>query len=61
MSYKNGVAGLPLGGGKCVIITDPSRPDKAVLLKVFSKHVQSLGGRYWTAIDVVSDQKMQMF
>jgi len=52
MSYKNAMAGLPLGGGKCVIIADPSRPDKADLLRAFSKHVQSLGGKYWTAIDV---------
>lgn len=52
MSYKNAMAGLPLGGGKCVIIADPSRPDKADLLRAFSKHVQTLGGRYWTAIDV---------
>jgi len=33
MSYKNAVAGLPLGGGKCVIIADPSRADKAELLR----------------------------
>lgn len=52
MSYKNAIAGLPLGGGKCVIIADPSRPDKADLLRAFSRHVQSLGGRYWTAIDI---------
>ncbi len=52
MSFKNSVAGLPLGGGKSVIIADPSRPDKADLLRAFSKHVQSLGGRYWTAIDI---------
>jgi leucine dehydrogenase len=52
MSYKNSVAGLPLGGGKCVIIADPTRPDKAELLRAFSKHIQSLNGRYWTAIDI---------
>lgn len=52
MSYKNAMAGLPLGGGKCVIIADPAAPNKADLLRAFSKHVQSLGGRYWTAIDV---------
>ena len=52
MSYKSAVAGLPLGGGKCVIVADPARPDKADLLRSFSRHVQSLGGRYWTAIDV---------
>lgn len=52
MSYKNALAGLPLGGGKCVIMADPGVPHKADLLRAFSKHVQSLGGRYWTAIDV---------
>lgn len=52
MSYKNAVAGLPLGGGKSVIIADPSRPAKADLLRAFSRHVQRLGGRYWAAIDI---------
>ena len=52
MSYKNAMAGLPLGGGKCVIIADPDRPDKPELLRQFSKHVQQLGGRFWTAIDI---------
>ena len=40
MTYKNAVAGLPLGGGKCVIVGDPSRPEKAELLRAFSRHVQ---------------------
>ncbi len=52
MSYKNSAAGLPLGGGKCVIVADPTRPDKADLLRAMAEHVQTLGGRYWTAIDV---------
>jgi leucine dehydrogenase len=52
MSYKNAIANLPLGGGKSVIVADPARPDKADLLRAFSRHVQALGGRYWTAIDV---------
>ncbi len=52
MSYKNAVAGLPLGGGKSVIIADPKSADKADLLRAFSHHVQALNGRYWTAIDV---------
>jgi leucine dehydrogenase len=52
MTYKNALAGLPLGGGKCVIVCDPSRPEKAELLRAFSRHVQALHGRYWTAIDV---------
>jgi len=52
MSYKNALAGLPLGGGKCVIIADPASDNKQQLLRAFSRHVQSLNGRYWTAIDV---------
>lgn len=52
MTYKNAVAGLPLGGGKCVIIADPFSPQKPALLRAFSRHVQALGGRYWTAIDI---------
>lgn len=52
MTYKNAVAGLPLGGGKSVIIADPSCSNKTELLQAFSYHVQQLNGRYWTAVDV---------
>ena len=52
MSFKNALAGLPLGGGKSVIIADPSRENKPALLRAFSRHVQAMAGRYWTAIDV---------
>jgi leucine dehydrogenase len=52
MTYKNAVAGLPLGGGKCVIIADPNNSNKPALLHAFATHVQSLKGRYWTAIDI---------
>ena len=52
MTYKNAVAGLPLGGGKCVIIGDPNDKQKPEVLRAFAHHVQSLQGRYWTAIDV---------
>jgi leucine dehydrogenase len=52
MTYKNAIAGLPLGGGICVIVADPLRADKPDLLRAFSRHAQALGGRYWTAIDV---------
>jgi leucine dehydrogenase len=52
MSYKNAVAGLALGGGKAVIVADPGSPNKADLLRALATHVQSLGGRYWTSIDV---------
>lgn len=52
MTMKNAAAGLPLGGGKCVIIADPVSDNKPALLRAMARHVQSLGGRYWTAIDV---------
>ena len=52
MTYKNSVANLPLGGGKCVIIADPSDSRKPQLLRAMAAHVQSLAGRYWTAIDI---------
>ena len=29
MTYKNAMAGLPLGGGKCVIVADPDSENKA--------------------------------
>jgi len=52
MTYKNAIAGLELGGGKCVIIADPASPAKHDLLRAFSEYVQRMDGRYWTAIDV---------
>ena len=52
MSYKNAVAGLPHGGGKAVIIGDPSRDKTADLLRAYGQFVQTLGGRYVTACDV---------
>jgi leucine dehydrogenase len=52
MTYKNALAGLPLGGGKCVVIGDPSEPGKEARLRAMARQVQRLGGTYWTAIDV---------
>lgn len=52
MTYKNALAGLPLGGGKCVLIADSAGPNKHELLRAMGRQVQRLGGRYWTAIDV---------
>lgn len=52
MTMKNSAAGLPLGGGKCVVIADPSSSNKEQLLRAMARHVQGLGGRYWTAIDI---------
>jgi leucine dehydrogenase len=57
MTYKNAVAGLPLGGGKGVIMLRPEDAPldedrrRAALLD-FAETVDMLGGRYLTAEDV---------
>ena len=52
MSYKNAMAGLPLGGGKAVILADPERSKTTDMLHAFGKAVDQLCGRYVTAEDV---------
>jgi leucine dehydrogenase len=52
MSYKNAMAGLPLGGGKAVILADEARTKTPDLLHAFGKAVDQFGGRYVTAEDV---------
>ena len=52
MSYKNAMAGLPLGGGKSVILADAERTKTADMLHAFGKAVNELGGNYVTAEDV---------
>jgi leucine dehydrogenase len=52
MSYKNAMAGLPLGGGKSVILADDERTKTPDMLHAFGKAVDHLGGRYVTAEDV---------
>jgi len=54
MSFKNAAAGLPIGGGKGVIIADPSQKTDA-LFEAYAECVESLGGRYLTAEDVNTD------
>ena len=55
MTYKNAVAGLNLGGGKAVIIGDPSKDKSEALFRAFGQFVDSQGGRYITAEDVGID------
>jgi leucine dehydrogenase len=52
MSYKNAMAGLPLGGGKAVLLADSNRTKTPEMLHAFGKTVNGLGGRYITAEDV---------
>ncbi|WP_242425035.1 Glu/Leu/Phe/Val dehydrogenase dimerization domain-containing protein, partial [Frankia sp. EI5c] len=52
MAYKAAAAGLDLGGGKAVILGDPTRDKTEALLRAYGRFVASLGGRYVTACDV---------
>ena len=54
MSFKNAAAGMPIGGGKGVIIADPSQKTDA-MFEAYAECVESLGGRYLTAEDVNTD------
>jgi leucine dehydrogenase len=51
MTYKSAVAGLSLGGGKAVIIGEPTVKSEA-LFRNFGRFVDSLEGRYIAAEDV---------
>ncbi|HEX7872474.1 MAG TPA: Glu/Leu/Phe/Val dehydrogenase dimerization domain-containing protein [Sphingobium sp.] len=52
MSYKNAMAGLPMGGGKGVILANADRRKTPELLRAFGDAIASVGGRYVTAEDV---------
>ena len=52
MSYKNAMAGLPMGGGKAVILADAARTKTPAMLAAFGQAIEALGGRYVTAEDV---------
>lgn len=52
MSYKNAMAGLPLGGAKAVIIANSKTDKSEKLFKAFGKCVEKMGGKYITAEDV---------
>jgi len=44
MSFKNAMAGLPVGGGKGVILADPARTKTPEMLAAFGRAIDSLGG-----------------
>lgn len=52
MSYKNAMAGLPVGGGKAVILAGADRRKTPEMLAAFGDAIDALGGRYVTAQDV---------
>jgi leucine dehydrogenase len=52
MSYKNAMAGLPMGGGKAVVLLDAKGSKTHEMLAAFGDAVDALRGRYVTAEDV---------
>ncbi len=51
MSYKAALAGLDQGGGKAVIIRPAHVDNRAALFEAFGRMIESLNGRYITAVD----------
>lgn len=59
MSYKNAMAGLPMGGGKAVILADAEYRKTPEMLAAFGDAINATGGRYVTAEDIgMSDADM---
>src|SRR3954467_6015586 len=52
MSFKNAMAGLPMGGGKAVILADEARTKTPDMLAAYGKAIEGLCGAYVTAEDV---------
>jgi leucine dehydrogenase len=52
MTYKNALAGLPLGGGKSVVLAGDEPADREKLFLAHGRAVDRLGGSYLTAEDV---------
>lgn len=52
MSYKSALAGLPVGGGKAVIIGDPTTLKTRALLLSYARFIDRIGGTFATGEDV---------
>ena len=52
MTYKCAIAGLPFGGGKAVVMADPTRKDIWEVLKFHALNVKSLQSKFYTGADV---------
>eukprot|EP01035_Chromulina_nebulosa_P035880 gene35880-48253_t len=62
MSFKNAMAGLPMGGGKGVVLASERGAEiSTAQLEAFGNAVESLGGQYVTAEDVgMSEARMKV-
>ena len=52
MTYKNALAGLPLGGGKSIVLRPEGAFDRERIFRTHGRFVETFGGRYITAEDV---------
>lgn len=52
MSYKSALAGMPVGGGKAVIIGNPSETKTRELLHAYGRFLNRLGDQFTTGEDV---------
>jgi glutamate dehydrogenase/leucine dehydrogenase len=52
MTMKAAAAGLPVGGGKAVIVGDPAQLRSPALWRAYARVIDLLGGAYYTAEDV---------
>ena len=60
MTYKSAAAGLPLGGGKGLIVADPRTDKTEAMFRSYGRFIDSLNGRYITTEDVgASAQEME--
>jgi leucine dehydrogenase len=57
MTYKAALAGVDRGGGKAVIIGDPSRDKSRALLAAYARLLDRLGGRFHTGPDMGIDAR----
>jgi leucine dehydrogenase len=56
MTWKAAVAGVAGGGGKTVVM-DHAQLDRTAAYRLVGRHVESLGGRYYTGPDVGTDDR----
>ncbi|WP_223702065.1 Leu/Phe/Val dehydrogenase [Sutcliffiella deserti] len=52
MTYKCAAADVDFGGGKAVIIGDPTKDKSPELFRAFGQFVESLNGRFYTGTDM---------
>lgn len=61
MTYKAAISGLPLGGGKAVLMKPKNLTDRKSLFQAFGKFLEDLNGRYISAVDSgTTDEDMEV-